>query len=143
VLAPAIEDLHPDHVAAATILRRAYYLSTIAGLEVEGLPPHRPDVLVHYYGHKEPPPTFVVDVSDVWERRREVILCYRSQFGLDEAEGATTNISSPDFFRRMEARFAYWGARIGSEWAEPYYADRVLPLDDPIQAFRKRGWALL
>ena len=125
------------------MLQRAYYLATIAGVEVDGLAPHRPDALIHYYGHKEPPPTFVVDVSDVWERRREVILCYRSQFGLDDQGGATTNISSPDFFRRMEARFAYWGSRVGAEWAEPFYADRMLALDDPVQAFRKRGWAVL
>jgi bacillithiol biosynthesis deacetylase BshB1 len=142
VLGPAFEDLHPDHVATAGLIQRAYYLSTIGGYDVGGAPPHRPDLLVHYYGHKEPPPTYVVDVSDVWERRRELALCYASQFDAASAE-VETNIASPDFFDRMEARFAYWGARIGARYAEPYLADRVVPLDDPVEVFRKRGWAVL
>ena len=143
ILGPSPEDLHPDHVAAADLLQQAYYLSTIGRASGGGLPAHRPDVLIHYYGHKEPPPTFVVDVSDVWEERDRLIRCFASQFGLDGKDGARTNISSPDFFRRMEARFAYWGARVGAAYAEPFLADRVVPLDDPVTTFAKRGWAVL
>ena len=143
VLAPSPHDLHPDHVATAELVARAYYLATIARAAGGGLPPHRPDALVHYYGHREPPPTFVVDVSAVWERRSEVVRCYASQLGPGMAGEAVTNLGSPDFLRRYEARYAYWGARIGAAYAEPYHADRVVPLDDPVAAFRKRGGAVL
>ena len=143
VLGPCSEDLHPDHVAAARLLERAYYLSTITRAEGGGHPPHRPDVLIQYYGHKEPAPSFVVDISDVWERRVELVACYASQLGTDGVEGPTTNIASPDFLRRMEARYAYWGARIGTRYAEPFRTDRMLPVDDPVSTFRKRGWAVL
>ncbi len=143
VLAPAPVDLHPDHVAGAALVKRAYYLSTIAGIDVDGLPPHRPDAILHYLGHLEPPPTFVIDVSDVWERRRELVSCYASQLGRPSDGGPATNLSSPDFMRRYEARFAYWGARVGAAWAEPYVAERVIALDDPVSALRKRGWAVL
>jgi bacillithiol biosynthesis deacetylase BshB1 len=143
VLGPCPADLHPDHVVAATLVQRAYYLATVAGVHAGGIPPHRPDLLVHYYGHKEPTPTFVVDVSDVWERRSALARCYVSQLGLDRRGGPKTNLTSPDFARRFEARFAYWGARIGALWGEPYWADRVVPIDDPVDTFRKRGDAVL
>jgi N-acetylglucosamine malate deacetylase 1 len=143
VLGPCRDDLHPDHVAAAELLGRAYYLATVARAAGGGLPPHRPDALMEYYGHLEPPPSFVVDVTDVWERRMELARCYASQLGLDGAEGATTNISSPDFAHRLTARYAYWGARIGARWGEPYRVSRVVPVDDPVETFRKRGWAVL
>src|SRR5438445_216850 len=62
VVGPCPIDLHPDHEAGAAIVRKAYYLATIGKAAGGGLPAHRPDALIHYYGHKEPTPTFVVDV---------------------------------------------------------------------------------
>jgi N-acetylglucosamine malate deacetylase 1 len=143
VLSPCRDDRHPDHVAFAEIVRRAYYLATIGKADGGGLPSHRPDALVEYYGHLEPTPSYVVDVSDVWEERWRLACCYASQLGLDGKAGPVTNISVPEFRKRFEARFAYWGARIGAMFAEPYRVDRVLTLDDPVAAFRKRGAAVL
>jgi hypothetical protein len=53
-----------------------------------------------------------------------------------------TNISAPDFLRRYEVRFAYWGSRIGAHRAEPFLADRLVALDDPVDAFRMRDEAV-
>lgn len=143
VLSPCREDRHPDHVALAEIVRRAYYLATIGKAAGGGLPPHRPDALVEYFGHLEPTPSFVVDIGAVWAERVQLAACYASQLGLDGQAGPVTNIASPDFARRLEARYAYWGARIGATHGEPYRVDRVLALDDPLAALRKRGHAVL
>jgi bacillithiol biosynthesis deacetylase BshB1 len=143
VVGPCPEDLHPDHVTAATLVQNAYYLATIAKAEGGGLPPHRADALIHYFGHLEPEPTFVVDVSDVWERRMEACLCYASQLGTDGGKGPPTNLTSPEFRSRFETRFRYWGGRIGAAFGEPFLARRVVPLDDPVEAFRKRGSLVL
>lgn len=143
ILSPCRDDRHPDHVAVAQLVARAYYLATIAKADGGGLPPHRPDALLEYYGHLEPTPSFVVDVSEVWEKRWELACCYASQLGLDGAAGPVTNISHPEFRRRFEARFAYWGARIGAAFGEPYRVERCVPVDDPVAAFRKRGAAVL
>ena len=43
-----------------------------------------------------------------------VVRSYASQFGLDGRDGPLTNVSSKGFFRRYEARLAYWGDRIGA-----------------------------
>jgi bacillithiol biosynthesis deacetylase BshB1 len=143
VLAPITQDLHPDHVACAELVKKAYYLATIVRAEGGGLPPHRPDALVHYFGHREPAPSFVVDVSEVWERRMHAIFAYESQLSPTGVAGPVTNVSAPDFLRRYESRFAYWGSRIGAEWGEPYLVERIVPMDDPVAAFRKRGSAVI
>lgn len=143
VLSPCREDRHPDHIAAALLVQNAYYGATIGKMPGTALPPHRPDALIEYFGHLEPQPSFILDVSDVWERRWEVARCYASQLGLDGAQGAQTNIASDEFERRYENRFAYWGSRIGAAFGEPFRVDRMVPVDDPVAAFRKRGQAVL
>ena len=40
-----------------------FTVAVIGKAEGGGLPAHRPEGLIHYFGHKEPEPTFVVDVS--------------------------------------------------------------------------------
>lgn len=143
VLSPCREDRHPDHLAAAEMVRRAYYAATIGRAAGGGLPPHRPDALVEYFGHLEPTPSFIVDVTDVWQLRMQAVRCYGSQLGEGPRGGAVTNIASPDFARRLEARYAYWGSRIGAAYGEPFRVDRMVPVDDPLETFRKRGWAVL
>lgn len=138
VVAPCPVDLHPDHVAAAALVQRAYYLATIGKAPGGGLPSHRPDGLIHYFGHKEPQASFVVDVSAVWEEKLALIACFASQLGLDGAKGPVTNISSPGFRAAYEQRFAYWGGKIGAAFGEPFLLERVVPLDDPVAALRKR-----
>ena len=143
VLSPCRDDRHPDHMAAARLVQNAYYGATIGKMPGTTLPSHRPDALIEYFGHLEPPPSFILDVSDVWERRWDVARCYASQLGIDGKGGAQTNIASDEFKRRYEGRFAYWGSRIGAEFGEPFRVDRMVPLDDPVAAFRKRGQAVL
>lgn len=143
VLSPCEQDRHPDHTAGAALVRRAYYGATIAKAGEDALPAHRPDALIQYFGHLEPEPSFVVDISEEWETRMAVVRCYASQFGLDGSSGPQTNIASPEFMRRVETRYAYWGSRIGARYGEPYRVDRIVPMDDPVAGFRKRGAAVL
>jgi N-acetylglucosamine malate deacetylase 1 len=138
IVGPCPIDLHPDHVAAAQLVARAYYLATIGKARGGGLAAHRPDALIHYYGHKEPPPTFIVDVSEVWAEKLALVQCYATQFGLDGAKGPVTNLTTPKFLENYATRFAYWGTRIGAEYGEPFLAERLVPIDDPVAVFRKR-----
>ena len=143
VVGPCREDLHPDHIACAEIVRRAYYAATIERGPGNAYPAHRPDALISYLGHLEPTPSFVVDVSEVWEERMELVRCFLSQVSVDADGPPKTNISSPDFMRRMTTRYAYWGSRIGAAYGEPFLVERMLPVDDPVQLFEKRGFAVL
>src|SRR5262245_41573800 len=122
VIGPCPVDLHPDHVAAAQLVCRAYYLATIGKAKGGGLPAHRPDALIHYFGHKEPPPTFIVDVSAQWAEKMRLMACYATQFGLTGEKGPPTNLTAPHFLEKFATRFKYWGSRIGAEYGQTVLA---------------------
>jgi bacillithiol biosynthesis deacetylase BshB1 len=116
VLAPYPEDRHPDHGAAGRMTREACFLAGVARIGKGDR--HRPARLYHYMLHHPFTPSFVVDVSGVWERKMEAVRAYQSQFG---ATGdPTTEIGGPRFVELLEARAAVYGAMIGAEWGEPF-----------------------
>jgi bacillithiol biosynthesis deacetylase BshB1 len=118
VLAPYPEDRHPDHAAAGEIGRAACF---IAGLEKAGEgAPHRPAALYHYMLHHPFTPSFVVDVSAVWDRKMAVLAVYESQFG-HAANVARTEIGSGRFLELLDARAAWHGAMIGAERGEAFH----------------------
>ena len=81
VIGPSPVGRHPDHRLAAELIRDACFLAGIVKF-APGLPAHRPRKLLHAVAYREDfvKPTFVVDVSDQFERKLEAIRCYGSQF---------------------------------------------------------------
>ncbi len=73
------------------------------------------EVYYYYCVHLKlaPQPAFVLDISDVWEKKIESIRCYESQF----ATGKPT--ASPTFYDRLRDEAAYWGKSIGTAYGEP------------------------
>ena len=128
VLLNSLNERHPDHEAAARLSTDALFysgLSKLATFEIDGSPqePWRPSHVLHYMQTVEFEPTFVVDVTDVWEQRTAALQAFKSQFfnpdyvtGDDEPE---TFISNPDFFRWVEARARVYGYRTGATFGEP------------------------
>src|SRR5258706_7203209 len=72
-------------------------------------------------------PAFVLDISDVWERKMEAIRAYKTQFQSSE-DGIHTAISEPGFLKLIEARAIWFGAMIGAAYGEPYYMSRPVPV---------------
>ena len=64
------------------------------------------------------PPSFVVDVSEYYGRKREALDCHVSQFRRDDAGAAATRLNSPTFRQLIESRDAQFGALAGVAWAE-------------------------
>jgi bacillithiol biosynthesis deacetylase BshB1 len=151
VLLNAPEERHPDHPAAAKLVADACFYAGLARIETsgpDGAPqePWRPHHMLHYIQTIELQPTFVVDVSDVWEQRMEALRAFRSQLyspgyeaGPDEPE---TFISTPAFFQWIEARARAWGYRIGAEYGEPFvYRHGPVGVDDLVAVLgREREW---
>ena len=128
VLANAPEDRHPDHPAAARFATDALFYSGLRKIETfgdDGAPqePWRPSHVLHYMQSIPFEPTFVVDVTDVWEQRTEALQAFKSQFFNPDYEADTdepeTFISNPDFFRWVEARARTYGYRVGARFGEP------------------------
>lgn len=134
VFAPWGRDDHPDHEAAAELVRRACFLSGMGRVET-GQAPHRPPRLLFYPGRREFVPSFVVDIGEHWERRRQAAWCYRSQFHDPESSEPPTAISSPDFWHFIEARAMYYGQLIGVRHGEAFWCEDALPVDDPVAFF--------
>ena len=148
VLINAPDDRHPDHPAAARLSSDALFYSGLArietrdGDELQG--PWRPDHVLHYMQSIPFEPSFVVDVSGVWERRVAALAAFASQFSVpgqaasgDEPE---TFISSPAFFEWVEARARTYGYRIGAAYGEPLlYRHGPVGVDDLVAALGRGG----
>jgi bacillithiol biosynthesis deacetylase BshB1 len=117
LLAPDTEDRHPDHAAAGRLARDAAYLAGLRG--VGRWEPHRPERVYHYAMHHPIEPTFVLDVSALWERRVAAIAAFESQFGSSGGDPAT-ELSHGGFVELIAARARHYGAMIGVERGEPY-----------------------
>lgn len=125
VLAPYPEDRHPDHAAAGRLARAACFLARVG--KVGDGAAHTVDHLYHYMVHEPFTPSFVVDISPVWERKRAAITAYASQFGA--GDDAPTEISSPQFLRYLEARAVVHGAMVGASWGEAYHQHGPMRVD--------------
>ncbi len=137
VTAPCTEDLHPDHAVAGRIVAAAVYPAGFAKYDT-GTPRCRPPALAHYMNHTTFPPSFILDISDVWETRLKAVKCYRSQLFNPDSLEPKTGISSPDFLERLSARFRHFGAEIGAKYGEPYLLHRPTPVVDPVAIFRRQ-----
>lgn len=121
----ALHVRHPDHGDAARLTIDALFYAGLAKVETtgpDGAPqePWRPHHVLHYMQALDVEPTFVVDVSAVWERRMEALLAYRTQFYTgDPEDGPATYISNPDFLKWVESRARVYGYRVGATYGEP------------------------
>ena len=124
LLAPYWVDAHPDHVAAAELVEAARFWSKLTKTDLPG-EPHPPPRLVSYFCvhlRLVEKPTFVLDISSVWEQKRAAIECYQSQF----VAGRPTQ--PPTFLDQLRDQAAYWGWSIGAAYGEPFASREQLGL---------------
>ena len=140
VLVTAEKVRHPDHGDATRLAVDALFYSGLAKIETfeddgQKQEPWRPQHVLHYLQALDAEPTFVVDVSSVWDRRMEALLAFESQFHQPNADGESdepeTYISNPGFLAWVEARARTYGYRIGAEFGEPFvYRHGPVGVDD-------------
>jgi bacillithiol biosynthesis deacetylase BshB1 len=114
---PYWDDRHPDHAAASRVLTVAAFRSGLRRFDT-GLAPWRADWVCYYFINDAAPPSFVVDVSDHYERKRQALDCHKSQFTPDGPDAVGTRLTSPSFRQLIETRDAQFGARAGVAFAE-------------------------
>ena len=71
-------------------------------------------------------PSFVVDVSAHYQRKRAALDCYRSQFAATE-DGVATRLTASTFRQLIESRDAQFGALAGVAFAEGIVVTRADP----------------
>jgi bacillithiol biosynthesis deacetylase BshB1 len=118
VAVPHWSDRHPDHVAASEVLTEAVFNAGLRRYPADG-EPCKPEWICYYFINDSVPPSFVVDVTDYYERKRQALDCHASQFAQAESGGAVaTRLNAPLFRQMIESRDAQFGALAGVRWAE-------------------------
>jgi len=130
VITHARQGRHPDHIAAAQLVRDACFLSGLKNL-VSDMAPHRPRKVVHAMSFREDAiaPSFVVDISDVLEQKLAAIRSYQSQFnGLTQAGEVYPN--GEPLLDVVRHQAAHYGTLIRARYGEPFYMTETLRVSD-------------
>ena len=130
VIAPSPWARHPDHRVAAELVRDACFVAGLAKVAPE-VPKHRPRKVVHCITYREDAvkPTFVVDVSGVFERKMEAIRCYASQF--DEAiQAGEVYPNGEPLYEIVRHQAAHYGSLIRARYGEPFFTHETMRVDD-------------
>ena len=130
VIAPAPTGRHPDHIVTSQLVRDACFVAGLAKLAPD-VPKHRPHKVVHTLSFRQDAtkPTFVVDISDEFERKLEAVRCYDSQFsGATQAGGVYPN--GEPLYDLVRHYAAYYGALIRKRYGEPFFAAETMLVDD-------------
>ena len=114
---PYADDRHPDHVAANRVLTIAAFRSGLRRFET-AFPAWRADWVCQYFINDSVKPSFVVDVSEFYDRKREALASHRSQFAPSSPDTVPTRLSHTTFRQLIESRDAQFGALIGVAFAE-------------------------
>jgi bacillithiol biosynthesis deacetylase BshB1 len=135
VLANALYDRHPDHGRAGHLIAQACFLAGLLKIETKDRKGKqqqrwRPKYVLHYIQDWYHEPTFVMDISDVFDIRMKAIEAYSTQFYNPDtaSDGNQTYISSPDFLDSVIARARMLGKKIGVKYGEGFTSEKQVGL---------------
>ena len=130
VIAPALQGRHPDHIVAGQLVRDACFVAGLAKV-APNVPPHRPRKIIHAIAFREDnvKPTFVVDISDVFEEKMRAIGCYASQFDGAVQAGEVYPTGEP-LYDVIRHQSAHYGSLIRCRYGEPFYTTETIRVDD-------------
>jgi bacillithiol biosynthesis deacetylase BshB1 len=132
VIAPAREGRHPDHHLTAQLVRDACFVAGLAKYAPD-VPKHRPKKLIHCVSFREDfgKPTFVVDVSEVFDTKMQAIRCYDSQFSGTTQAGEVLPNGEP-LYDIVRHQSAHYGSLIRCQYGEPFYTAETMRVDDVV-----------
>jgi bacillithiol biosynthesis deacetylase BshB1 len=130
ILCNAPSDRHPDHGRSARLVSDASFLSGLKKIETEvnGILQEawRPKYVFNYIQDKFLHPDFVIDVTEVFEKKVEAIKAYGTQFHNKESNEPQTYISTPDFLDSVVYRHKWYGKMIGVKYAEGFITEKMI-----------------
>ena len=154
VILPYWEGRHPDHYTASTLGYEACFVAGLAKLDVSvvagdsladltagrrqdsrqdagaiKLPPHRPFKIIYATLYYDVRPTFVVDITELFETRFQALMAYKSQFS-DQEAGKDLFPAQAEIRSRIEAMARFYGLLGGVTYAEPFLQKEVGLVED-------------
>jgi bacillithiol biosynthesis deacetylase BshB1 len=130
VLGPTPSDRHPDHGRAHRLVADAAFYAGLAR-RGEG-EPHRPGAVFAYMQNDPFEPSFIVDVTSVWEKKLASLAAYGSQLHQPghERDEPMTKVASPEFAAAVTGRAQHFGMLIGAAYGEPFLSRLPLAVGD-------------
>ncbi len=122
VIGNALDDRHPDHGRAGKLISDACFLSGLRKIETQYdgalQQAWRPKRLFHMVQDRQFDPAFIVDISEVMDKKLDAIRAYRSQFHDPNSAEPATYISTSNFLEQIKSRDGLWGKQIGAKYGE-------------------------
>lgn len=112
---------HPDHVATGIICLNAVNIASLKKLESD-LEPHRVMRVFHYFLPQERTPSFVVDITDYYERWMDSLKAHRSQFQNPDKDG--------DYLFYLETMSRTYGQMGRCKYGQGFYSAEPVAIAD-------------
>ncbi len=134
ILCNAVEDRHPDHGRSAVLVNDAAFLSglkkiiTFENNENKQQEPWKPKYVFNYIQDTYINPDFVIDISEVFDKKIEAIEAFSTQFynGNTNDTEPQTYVSSPEFLESIINRAKMFGKMIGVKYAEGFVSKKMI-----------------
>jgi hypothetical protein len=100
-------------------------------------PPHKPEAFLYFpLHHPRAPASFIVDVSQVYDQKLQLLRLYESQFGKTAEEFGVIAHGLGNYLFALESRDRFFGSLIGKSHGEPLIADGPLPVLSPMHILK-------
>jgi len=137
ILGNAPEDRHPDHGRASRLIAESAFLSGLRKIETtddagNAQKEWRPKYVFHFIQDRYLEPSFIIDITDVFEQRMKAIACYTTQFfnGSSDDDEPQSYISTPDFLESIVSRARMMGKKIGVKFGEGFISEKSIGFKD-------------
>ena len=127
VLAPYWKDRHPDHAATGRLIRNAAVYCTLKKSD-DSNPPHKPSSYLYYLLHHFKHPSVVVDISNVYQDKLELVRVHASQFAKTAEGFGVLPLGMNDYIFGLESRDRFFGSLISVHHGEAFISEIPLKL---------------
>ncbi len=131
VILPYWTQRHPDHANCSKLAYDACYLSGLAKLGVPG-EPYRPFKIIYSSTYSHVQHSFIVDITNQFERKKRAVACYESQFR-EMGSGKVVFPPAGDISEFMEVTARHYGYLIRKKYGEAFAVKEMMEIDDPMK----------
>ncbi len=133
VILPYWEGRHPDHYTAARLGYEACFVAGLKNYPLAG-EAFRPFKILYAAAFADVRPTFAVDISKQYDRRRQAILAYASQFNPPKRDRKSkVTLPLDELEERMSLQARQYGRLIGVKYAEGFVVKEVMQAEDVVK----------
>jgi N-acetylglucosamine malate deacetylase 1 len=133
VIIPYWEARHPDHYNASALGYEGCFLAGLRQLPIAG-EAYRPFKILYSTAFAEVQPSFVVDITPHFERRRRAILAYGSQFRPGKGEKKSkVHLAIDRLEEEMNQLARHYGQMIGVKYGEPFLIKELMKVEDVVE----------